>query len=223
MAGKKGPHKPDQTSGPPAARGCQKVPISRAEQNAFLAELSKHGVLAWAARAIGRSHAGILGRMERSPEFAAEVEEAIAQANASIELAAIERGVKGVERLEISAGQIVRDAEGNPVVRREYSDALLLAVLRARDQRFRTKQSIDVNHSHKGGGANITTDDIFLLDEDDRDQFLHLLSKIEAKRRGEGDQSSQAQLAGPVEDAEWSDADGDDLDPEESAELAAIL
>lgn len=211
--GKKGPLKPTQ-EGQDVGRRHPKVAITDAEKRAFCRELAKHGVLSWAARAINRSHAGMLNRMKKDPDFGAEVEEAIAQANGAIEMAAIERGVQGVERLEVSAGQIVKDDDGNPVTRREYSDALLLAVLRARDQRFRTKQSIDVNHSHHNGGANITSDDIFLLEGDDRDQFLHLLSKIEAKRRGE---SSSPQLEAP-EDAEWAEVDED-----EDAELAAIL
>ena len=215
--GRRGPATPDVPTGrgPNSVQGHK---ISEKEKELYCQELAKHGIQKWASNAIGRSNSALLHKIKRDPEFAAQVEEAKSEADARIEAAAIQRGVDGVERLEVSAGRVVKDDDGHPVTRREYSDALLLAVLRARDTRFHTKQKLDVSHEHKGGGANISTDDIFRLDPEDRDQFLHLLSKIEAARRGEN--NGQAQLT-YVEDAEFSQVEGEDED--EDAELAAIL
>ena len=83
--------------------------------------------------------------------FAALLAEAEPDACDTLEYAAYERAVKGIESYVVSQGKLVYDPDGKPLVERKYSDTLLITLLKARiPEKYRDKQQIDLN-------AQITT------------------------------------------------------------------
>lgn len=164
----------------------QGLPITEAERRAFLRELRKHGCKAWAARAAGRRTNSFFGLEKRDAAFGRAVADALEEADGRVEAEAVRRAVEGIERYEISGGDVVLDpTTGQPLKRREYSDHLLALILRARNARYRQTQQIDVNHHHATGHhASISVDDIWALPPDKRDQLLDLLGEVERLRRG---------------------------------------
>jgi hypothetical protein len=197
----------------------QKVPITEGQKQCFLNTLRETGVVAWAARIAGRSRSGFDTLKRRDPEFSKLWDDALEEATGLVEHEALRRAVYGTERFEVSGGEVVRHPEtGEPIKRVEYSDSLMAMILKARIQSYANKQRIDVTHNYGNAGAVITADQIMKLSEDEQDQLLHLLGRIDEIQKGE----STAKLS--AEDAEWSEVqDGEELDEDLDAELAKIL
>ena len=120
-----------------------RAPLSANRKQAFLAELSKHGVAIRAARAASPgSTTGALTTFKderaRDPEFARAWEEAIENAHASLLEELIRRGKDGVD-------VPLQDASGNIVgVKKQYSDKLLLAAVQARFKDFTPRLQSEV-------------------------------------------------------------------------------
>ena len=199
---------------PKAPNARSRVPITEAQRESFLQILRETGVAAWAARQAGRSKSGFDALRRRDPEFARLCDDAIEEANGNIEAEAWRRATQGVDRYEVSGGQVVTHPEtGEPLVRKEYSDSLMHTMLKARIQSYATKQYHEVKHQHAHVGAVLTHEDVALLPEARQEQLMDLLSEIEQAKSG------QKQLASPdVEDADFTEGE-DDTD----AELAEIL
>lgn len=103
----------------------------------FLRELSLHGVVIAAARtaspgAKDSARASFYDEREADPQFAADWDTAVEQANANLELEMHRRGVLGYEEQQLDDnGVVVRSF-------RKYSDNLLLALARKRIAGFAT-------------------------------------------------------------------------------------
>jgi len=67
--------------------------------------------------------------------------------------------VEGTEKAVVSMGRAV-DVNGAPLVEREYSDMLLINLLRARDPRFRQKSQVELTGADGGPMQTQTTLDL---------------------------------------------------------------
>lgn len=106
----------------------------------FLRELACHGVVIVAARtaspgAKDSARASFYDERAEDPQFAADWDAAVEQANANLELEMHRRGVLGYEEQQLDdSGAVVRSF-------RKYSDNLLLALARKRIAGFATSNT----------------------------------------------------------------------------------
>jgi hypothetical protein len=100
-------------------------------QKTFLSVLSKSCNVSLAAKAAGVSRMAVYKARKRDEKFAKKWEEAIDVGVDSLQGEAWRRAVDGVEKPYIYHGKIAKDEHGNDIMIREYSDQLLLALLRA--------------------------------------------------------------------------------------------
>lgn len=78
-------------------------------------------------------------------EFAEAWDDAMAMATDTLEAEGRRRAMEGVEELYVSQGRVVTDKEGNPLVKRVYSDGLMTLLLKAhRPERFKDRVSADL-------------------------------------------------------------------------------
>lgn len=136
-------------------------------ERAFLSALAVAGNVSAACRAAKVDRTVAYGLRGECPEFAAEWQQALDEAADDLEAEATRRAREGVRRLKFHKGELVRlalaDEEGRPVldgdgqpvmvpyVEHEYSDTLLIFLLKAhRPERFRERLSLE--HSGDGGG-----------------------------------------------------------------------
>lgn len=113
--------------------------FTKARQEAFLEEFGRTGLIVKSARAVGVSYETIRKYRIFDEEFQERFDEADMEFQDSIEAEAIRRGRDGVQRPLMHQGRLT----GDHVT--EYSDNLLIEVLRARNARFARKQKLDVN------------------------------------------------------------------------------
>ena len=169
-------------------------PINAARKALFLKVLAKTGIMVWAARAASphsQDHKGAISGfrslMARSPDFAAQVQEARDEADALLEHTAWLRAVEGVAVKQFQKGIQVVDAEGNPGYQTVYSDRLLETLLQARDKRFARQH----RHEHSGTIQHSSTsilqlgaEDMDALSLEHRDKLKEILVVIQANRKG---------------------------------------
>ena len=169
-------------------------PINEARKNTFLKVLAKTGIMVWAARAASphsQDHKGAISGfrslMARSPDFAAQVQEARDEADALLEHTAWLRAVEGVAVKQFQKGIQVVDAEGNPGYQTVYSDRLLETLLQARDKRFARQH----RHEHTGhiqhsstSILQLATEDMDALSLEHREQLTVILIQVQANRKG---------------------------------------
>ncbi len=91
----------------------------------FLESLAKHGVVAKAGRAAGKTPSACYKLRGREPAFAALWEEALEQHRDTLRAVAVERAVNGVERQVYYCGRLVG-------TQTEFSERLLLYLLQRR-------------------------------------------------------------------------------------------
>lgn len=122
--------------------------LTNRRKRAFLAELARHGILVRAARAASPRASARYGAVQtfkderdRDPEFAAQWDEAVEAAEASIEAEIYRRAQEGVE--EPIYGGKYREKIVGTVTR--YSDALLMFRAKALLPAYRESQAISVN------------------------------------------------------------------------------
>ena len=113
-------------------------PITEARKKAFLEELSRHGVVAQAAR-VATPHetkttgaSGFYRLRNLDPAFAERWDAAVEQADAALLTEARRRAVEGVERGIFQKGTQATTADGEPATERVYSDRLLELILKPR-------------------------------------------------------------------------------------------
>ena len=109
----------------------KRVRLTRARQERFLKALADTGSVTAAVAVTGTSRSRVYELRKVDPAFAAEWDEAEEIAADRLENEARRRGVEGVPEPLVSGGRIVRDDDGQPIAIRRYSDALLLALLKA--------------------------------------------------------------------------------------------
>jgi len=153
-----------------------RAPLSANRKQAFLAELSKHGVAIRAARAASPgSTTGALTTFKderaRDESFARAWDEAIENAHASLLEELIRRGKDGVD-------VPLQDASGNIVgVKKVYSDKLLLAAVQARFKDFTPRLQSEVV-------ARVRPESMGLeeLTPAEQDKLREVLSSVLARR-----------------------------------------
>ena len=101
-------------------------------QKDFIKALSETGSVSKAAALAGSSRTRVYELRKVDPAFATAWEEAEEIAADRLENEARRRAVEGVPEPLVSAGKLVRDDDGQPMMIRRYSDNLLLALMRAR-------------------------------------------------------------------------------------------
>jgi hypothetical protein len=81
---------------------------------------------------------------KRNPAFAKAWDEAEERAADALEAEAWRRAVVGVQEPIVSSGKVVRDDDGQPLAIRRYSDALMLALLKARrPEKFKDRAVVE--------------------------------------------------------------------------------
>lgn len=111
----------------------------------FLEVLSEWGVVRYAAAKAGISHMTVYRRREASPEFARKMEEAEEASTQYLETEAIRRASRGTNKPVFHRGQEVGFI-------REYSDTLLIFMLKARrPEAYRERLEVrgNVTHTHR--------------------------------------------------------------------------
>jgi hypothetical protein len=109
----------------------KRLKLTRGRQERFLKALADTGSVSAAAAMAGTSRSRVYELRKADPAFAADWDEAEEIAADRLQDEARRRAVEGVPEPLVSAGKIVRDDEGQPIAIRRFSDALLLALLRA--------------------------------------------------------------------------------------------
>jgi len=107
---------------------CKLIPARR---ELFLKALADTGSVTAAVAVAGTSRTRVYELRKADQAFASAWEEAEEIATDRLEDEARRRAVEGVPELLVSAGKLVRDDDGQPLVVRRYSDNLLLALLKA--------------------------------------------------------------------------------------------
>ena len=142
---------------PPKGRDMQRTAGDWAPR--FLAALAQSGIISAAAKIAGLEGHTVYARRDGDDEFAEAMKEAIEEASDLQELEAMRRGIQGVDVPIIYKGQpmgVWVDADSNmvapgtpgavlrPFTVKEYSDTLLLALLKANRAKFRES----IKHEH---------------------------------------------------------------------------
>lgn len=103
----------------------------------FLKELRKHGFVIRASKTVGVARATVYKWLATDPKFADQFRESEDSITEICESAAMERGIQGVKRPVLHNGRQVRDSQGNPLFEVNYSDGLLIALLKARSPKYK--------------------------------------------------------------------------------------
>ncbi len=123
-----------------ATERTKRTPKKRDWQTTFLTELAARGSVSGACKAAACSRANAYAERERDATFAARWDEAKREAVELMEDEARRRAVEGVDRPVFQGGVQVGTV-------REYSDTLLIFLLKAHDPKYRDKQQVE----HTGG------------------------------------------------------------------------
>lgn len=135
-------------------------PVSEAAKEMYLSTLRSGMTFRRAAEMAGHPYSSFKSVTERDPEFAEAVREAKDIGTDVIEQEAFRRGVEGYDELvvgKVAPGidGVLRDASGDPVVRRVYSDKLVEVLLKGRRPEYRDNPRIDVRNQT----LNVTVED----------------------------------------------------------------
>src|ERR1700752_1218046 len=109
----------------------KKLKLIQSRQRGFLKALAETGSVTTAAEVAGTSRTRVYELRKADPVFATAWEEAEEIAADRLEDEARRRALKGVPEPLVSAGKLVRDDDGQPIMVQRYSDNLLLALVKA--------------------------------------------------------------------------------------------
>ena len=109
----------------------RKVKLTQTRQGRFLKALSETGSVSTAVAVAGTSRTRVYELRKADPAFANGWEEAEEIAADRLEDEARRRALEGVPEPLVSAGKLVRDDDGQPIMVRRYSDNLLAALIKA--------------------------------------------------------------------------------------------
>jgi hypothetical protein len=105
----------------------KRLKLTKMRQGRFLQALANTGSVTAAIAVAGSSRTRLYELRKADPAFACAWQEAEETAVDRLEDEARRRAMEGVPEPLVSAGKLVRDDEGQPIVVRRYSDHLLLA------------------------------------------------------------------------------------------------
>ena len=109
----------------------RKLKLTQARRERFLKALADTGSVTTAVAAAGTSRTRVYELRKVDPAFAAAWAEAEDIAADRLADEARRRAMEGVPIPLVSAGKLVRDDNGQPIMVRRYSDNLLMALLKA--------------------------------------------------------------------------------------------
>jgi hypothetical protein len=109
----------------------RRLKLTKEIQQRFLEALAETGSVSTATAVAGTSRTRVYELRKADPTFASAWEEAEEIAVDRLEDEARRRALEGVPEPLVSAGKLVRDDEGQPIIVRRYSDNLLLSLLKA--------------------------------------------------------------------------------------------
>ena len=119
---------------------------THATREKFLAALAHDASVTAAAAAAGIGRVTAYDWRNADPEFAAAWDEAVQLGLSAAEDELIRRAVHGVRRVVVSHGRVMVDAEGNPIAEHQYSDPLLMFLLKSRRRDiYGDKQDVNLN------------------------------------------------------------------------------
>ena len=122
----------------------RRLRLTRECQERFLKALAETGIVSAAVEIAGTSRTRVYELRKRNPGFAAGWEDAEERAADALEDEAWRRAVDGVQEPLVSGGRVVRDDDGQPIAIRRYSDALMIALLKARrPERFKDRAVVE--------------------------------------------------------------------------------
>ena len=122
----------------------RRLRLTRERQERFLKALAETGIVSAAVEIAGTSRTRVYELRKRNPGFAAGWEDAEERAADALEAEAWRRAVDGVQEPLVSGGKLVRDDDGQPIAIRRYSDALMIALLKARrPERFKDRAVVE--------------------------------------------------------------------------------
>ncbi len=178
----------------------------RKRQARFLKAFRESGNIKHSCKVAGINRSTYYDWKATDALFQAELAEAEKEANDTLEYAAYERAVKGVESYVVSMGKIVYeeipvldadgnpklDKRGNPIVKRgkaikerKYSDSLLITLLKARmPEKYKERHE----HTGKNGGPIEIKRTLHRLSDDE----LDLLEQLARKAAEEGSDGGSA-------------------------------
>jgi hypothetical protein len=121
-------------------------------KRAFLKVFGEQGIISRAADQVGIDRNTVYYWQEHDAGFAAAFRQAEARATELLEAEAHRRAVQGVERLKFDRGlPLVNPDTGEPYREREYSDTLLIFLLKARNPaKYRDNSRVEL--TGKDGG-----------------------------------------------------------------------
>lgn len=153
--------------------------IIEPRKTAFLHDLAKHGVVSKAFEVSGLARATAYSLKNTEPEFDAAWLDALTQAADAVEYEAHRRSVEGVEKLVFQKGLAVIDPRtGQPYVERAYSDAILIARLKALKPDL-YRERLDIKTEQIGGALEIDPNAILRLSPGEQQSLIVLLEKLQ--------------------------------------------
>ena len=134
----------------------RKLKLTQARRDRFLEALSETGSVTNAAAIAGTSRTRVYELRKNDEDFAWAWDEAERRAVDRLREEARRRAVEGVAEPLVSAGKLVRDEDGQPVMVRRYSDRLLLSLLNSKLSSRRKKFFVPPLHSAKDAADAMT-------------------------------------------------------------------
>ena len=142
MAGSTGNDK--TTASRPRKKRIRNAEIAAA-QDVFLVTFRQTGNVSASCRKANVERSAIYRWLEHDTAFTVRYHEAEADAQDVLRGEAFRRAVLGWDEPAVSAGKVVIDPEtGRPLMIRKHSDAVLLAMLKARVPEYRDRSEVDV-------------------------------------------------------------------------------
>lgn len=104
-----------------------RVELTDEQRGAFIEYVREHREcsIREAAEAVGVRRADVKALKKSSPEFEEDYRDARGYSNEQIVNAMVKQAIDGIEEPIVSAGKVVTDEKGRPLVKRVYSDRLL--------------------------------------------------------------------------------------------------
>jgi hypothetical protein len=153
------------------------------KRRVFLAALADGHTVKHAAGLIGVSRVHMHRLRREDDDFAAEWADAVEEGVEALEQEARRRAYEGTSKPIVQGGRVVTDADGKPIELREYSDTLLIFLLKGKKpDTYRENQTVEhkgkVAHSHAG------RIDLKLATDEELDVFERVAQRAAAATNG---------------------------------------
>lgn len=126
----------------------EQIDSTKKEQELFLKAYEEAGTISTACRVTQTPRSTVYYWRDHDKEFADKLEEVGKAANELLIGEARRRAYQGVLRKKFEKGQpLIDPATGEQYMEREYSDTLMMFLIKAHNPEYRDKQQIDLNAS----------------------------------------------------------------------------